>query len=442
MDQELLATCSSEVQRALRYIDNEIEESDELSTYSSPAFFALHHAGSSKPEEFISKFSLPSDPRTDIFEHMDRVVYLAKLYNLYGDGDWEQSEYMQFYKKNIKSRQMNSGDFSMTDYTSSGPIWFLSQENSSSESILRAIRYFLSEFSPEEEAKYPFLIETRALGVISLSELNEHRYREEIQEIGEWIAEKALEAINFNREADISSASYILMALLLTPDKEFSVTSELIQKLHSSQDKNGSWNDNLTDTGLAALALIHAGEGPKVPAIEAERELQREKQRREESKPTFLSTIPSTRSETRKTQILNTSENLIDRSDDILRISTLRIDLLYEEIIDKIEDDPSLKVRILTNSGNPSGPRSKLKKAAMNELVKRTDGNVKEDELIHSRMVISDQDELVVSSADLTREQLREEFNAGIYTQDDDTVSSAVDFFDVAWESAEHREVN
>ena len=59
-----------------------------------------------------------------------------------------------------------------------------------------------------------------------------------------------------------------------------------------------------------------------------------------------------------------------------------------------------------------------------------TRGNVVQSELIHSRMVIIDEEELLVSSADLTRDQLYDEFNAGIWTSDKETVKKAIEFFD------------
>lgn len=77
----------------------------------------------------------------------------------------------------------------------------------------------------------------------------------------------------------------------------------------------------------------------------------------------------------------------------------------------------------------------------MNDLVKRTDGNVREDRVVHSRMVISDTEDLLVSSADLTREQLVEEFNAGIYTRDEDSIDAAIESFETMWKEAEPRGV-
>jgi hypothetical protein len=48
-------------------------------------------------------------------------------------------------------------------------------------------------------------------------------------------------------------------------------------------------------------------------------------------------------------------------------------------------------------------------------------------------MIIDDQ-ELIISSADLTRDGLYDEFNAGIYTNDEDTIKSSIEYFDNIWE--------
>ena len=50
--------------------------------------------------------------------------------------------------------------------------------------------------------------------------------------------------------------------------------------------------------------------------------------------------------------------------------------------------------------------------------------------MVHSRMVIIDDSEVLVSSSDLTRDQLYDEYNAGIWTSDKETVKKAIDFFE------------
>jgi hypothetical protein len=51
-------------------------------------------------------------------------------------------------------------------------------------------------------------------------------------------------------------------------------------------------------------------------------------------------------------------------------------------------------------------------------------------------MLISDNNSTLISSADLTRDQLRDEFNAGIVTEDENTVKQAIEYFDRVWNDA------
>jgi hypothetical protein len=51
-------------------------------------------------------------------------------------------------------------------------------------------------------------------------------------------------------------------------------------------------------------------------------------------------------------------------------------------------------------------------------------------------MIIVDDKEALISSADLTRDQLIDEFNAGIWVRDKETVKRATEFFDNIWEES------
>jgi hypothetical protein len=396
-----------------------------------------------KPEQsvkFAKEFSLDDDPGYIVYEHSDRLAFLAKLFNKHVDEEWSQSSELKYFEDQLKSEQMSRGDFSISDYSISGPLWFFAQKENISDELNRSIKYLLSEYPKTESSEYPFQLINAAVGAVALSEIDYKRYHEEIKGLLDWIEkslEKYSESTNFIR---LELLSYCLLAFSECSSNTRAVVSDLKQELKDAQEENGSWDDDVQITGLVTAALIHAGEGPKISAVEATRRLNRERQKRKKSRPVFISTIPSTRTKHRTVEILENSKRMINNSQDIIRISSLRIDVLYEDIIDRIEED-NLEVRILTNTGSASGPRTKLKKAAMNELVKRTDGNVKEDELIHSRFMTSDDQRLLTSSADLTREQLYEEFNTGIYTQDTEAVNSAIQFFDDVWRSAEHRDV-
>ena len=54
-------------------------------------------------------------------------------------------------------------------------------------------------------------------------------------------------------------------------------------------------------------------------------------------------------------------------------------------------------------------------------------------------MIIVDGKEALISSADLTRDQLIDEFNAGIWVRDIETIKRATDFFDNIWKQSEKK---
>ena len=51
-------------------------------------------------------------------------------------------------------------------------------------------------------------------------------------------------------------------------------------------------------------------------------------------------------------------------------------------------------------------------------------------------MIIVDNKELMVSSADLTRDQLFDEFNAGLSTKDQQAINKAIQYFDNLWQQS------
>jgi len=112
--------------------------------------------------------------------------------------------------------------------------------------------------------------------------------------------------------------------------------------------------------------------------------------------------------------------------------------MLHEPIFDLAESG-GIDIRMLTSAGKEDGSRNKMKRAVMQEMIRRTDGQVKEGDLVHSRMAIVDDEELLISTADMTRDQLHDEFNVGIYTRDNESVKQAIEYFNSVWNRSEYR---
>ena len=125
-----------------------------------------------------------------------------------------------------------------------------------------------------------------------------------------------------------------------------------------------------------------------------------------------------------------------------IKILSLYIDMMYDDIINLAENNPDLSIKIITrpSKDNNKGMRVKIGKNALDLLKIATRGDLKTNEILHARMIIADDKEALISSADLTRDQLMDEFNSGIWVRDRETVKRATEFFDNIWEESEKKE--
>jgi phosphatidylserine/phosphatidylglycerophosphate/cardiolipin synthase-like enzyme len=81
----------------------------------------------------------------------------------------------------------------------------------------------------------------------------------------------------------------------------------------------------------------------------------------------------------------------------------------------------------------PKEEQARHNQKVIDQLNKYTGGNCKSNWKIHSRMVIVDKHEVLISSSDLDRNGLIDQYNAGIYTSDKETVEAAIKFFENIW---------
>ena len=114
-----------------------------------------------------------------------------------------------------------------------------------------------------------------------------------------------------------------------------------------------------------------------------------------------------------------------------IRITSPFIDMLYEDIINLKQQNPNIKIKIITRPRKDvTGLRERIARNVVGLLNAATSGGVVESPLIHARLVIIDDTEALISSADLTRDQLFDEFNAGILTSDKEVLRRATEFFE------------
>lgn len=128
---------------------------------------------------------------------------------------------------------------------------------------------------------------------------------------------------------------------------------------------------------------------------------------------------------------------MLNNATQTIRISSLYVDMLYENIIDVIQEN-NIEVKIIVRPRKDiQGIREKISKSVLDILSISTRGKVRTNPIIHARMLIIDDKEVLISTSDLTRDQLFDEYNAGIWTKNQVIVENAIKFFDNAWEESD-----
>ena len=413
----------------------------------APTYYLLDHFGSDLTSSFLENWPTSTTEEILLLENVTSLVFLTKLMKNAENNYPSSEQKLSAYFAEIKSKQENSGKI-----LNEHPVhlWALVNYEPNSDATKRAIDYFMEEISdPHKVFKYS------PGGILALMELDYNKYADFIDNV-----------VNIYKNSTVPSApnSFItaeygriyddsLLALLLSRHKKTDSDCNLILQLKDRLQKRakrhiddlpydpplekGNIGVMMNKVGCTGLGLTATGHDYMVSASESNWKRDLLKQQKDLSKPQLVTTLPTTRLETRKEEIRNRMEKMILSSTENLRIATIRIDMLHDEIIDAKENHNSLEVKYLTTPKSGKGNRSKMKTAVENEMIVRLRGNVHEDRLMHTRMIISDRSELLVSSADLTRDQLVDEFNVGIYTRDKDSISEAITIFDKMWNEAE-----
>jgi cardiolipin synthase len=127
---------------------------------------------------------------------------------------------------------------------------------------------------------------------------------------------------------------------------------------------------------------------------------------------------------------------MLQRAEEEVLISSLYVDMMYEELINMA--NRGLSIRIIMRPGRDAkGLRERINKNVVELLTIATRGNTRTNAICHTRMIVVDSREILISTADLTRDQLYDEFNAGVWTEHPGTVQAAVEFFENMWSMSE-----
>ena len=128
--------------------------------------------------------------------------------------------------------------------------------------------------------------------------------------------------------------------------------------------------------------------------------------------------------------LLEQSQNMIESASDNLKIITPYIDMsLILPLLEKFDD--GVDIQIITRSRNDFSGKSS--KEAFDHIKQKLGNGHKYNSLIHSRVIIKDNYEALVSSSDLTQDSLLSQFNAGIVFTDKKTIKKLYDYFANVW---------
>lgn len=203
---------------------------------------------------------------------------------------------------------------------------------------------------------------------------------------------------------------------------------------HIYDKKTGEPNTN------AILGLLYTDLGPKIPLIHAEVLDEKIRIRSEEISPVFLHTSPIYGDDdVLVREIYNKIVDMLDRAEKSVKVCTPYPDILYEKLVD-LATIKKLDVKVISRpkedmSRVPDKPRRRIAKSAIDILTIATKGH-QTNPLVHARLLIVDDKEVLVSSADLNRDSLIDQYNAGIYTRDPKTVQNACLFFENLWKES------
>jgi len=366
--------------------------------------------------------------------------YLLKL----GIGP-ENEFFRDAVEVSIKSVQTVKGEIHSNEIYHVGPMRVLIALEPQSKQTMMAVNFFienledLKNYYPEWEA-----ICILAIGGLGLWDLDYHKYRAIIDEICEFLKQKQHDEGFWGSPKDSLAFIYeptcysveLLVRHLGPGDPS---VRKAVLWLKNQQDEDGSWLNKPQATAYALSALISAGEGPKVPIEHVSIKEELGKQLTQRIKPQFVCTYPGPQEIV--TEIKTTLKNAIRNAMRRIWICTRFITEFFTDIIDVRKERPDIDVKIVViprgeASKTYKGPGKKFLDPAFEILRRELGADFKVNPLLHARLYIID-DQVLISSADMTPEQLEKEFNVGIWTKDPDVVRKSELFFKRIWESSE-----
>ena len=431
-----LESCSKEVQLGLKWLEEKARNKGLREGYScsdAKIFDALMKVDSPLLNDFIA--AAENDTFWDegsLFEDPHLLWYLAKI-------GLDSNKYFCKTLDYFKGEQTVKGCIYSNNLNHVGPLRVLILLEPNSECSRMAIKYFLENLQDYINCKHNFEYENLALAILVLSELDFCKYKNRIEEFSTHLKKLQTDEGSWGDVRypsiwhKVGVTSSILPAISKVFDKNDSSVKKCVDWLKKTQKANRSWDNCLDTTACAILTLIYAGEGPKISLEEYENEIMLNQQIAYRAQSHFVSTIPP------ETQIKDKLKDMLNNASSRVLICSRFITEFWADIVKLKNDKPNIDIRILTvpqsDSKQYQGDGKKFIAPVFDGLQKTLKGNFKTNAILHSRLYIID-DEVLVSSADITPEQLEKEYNAGVWTKDENTIKDAIEFFEIIWENS------
>lgn len=433
--------------------------------------YVLNKFNSNVVNEFLEaskseKFWFARDdsyPCSNLFDEPGYLWFLDQL------GLSSNNYFIEAFDNLIKNPQSMNGELYANFFYHTGPLRVLVSLEPHSQNTKMAIDYFLDNLDSLSNFKS---VNEISIGILALSEHNYFKFKNVLSNLSNYLKSIQNNEGYWKEGHKLIETSLAINALSRIDGCNNDSVMKGINWIISQQHPEGSWglysqynkeeveNDHIRsvphfklvkededkvvaysprdeDTSHAILALMTSSHGPTVPLSHVEWKEMIIKQELEQRNPHFVHTSPLYDKQYHVRSIHNKYKEMFSSAQNEIRIISSYIDLMYEEITD-LAKNQNVTIKIITRPAKDiKGTRNRIAKNVLDILKIATRGNIRKNDITHTRMIIIDDDELMVSSADLTRDQLFDEFNAGIWTKDKETVKNAIDFFENLWEESE-----
>jgi len=435
--------CSKELQKGAEWLN--IKLSDLINKYENKelkcdsiyyyddlyyyieGFFVLYKLGYPIANKYLQIINEKDDFDSGfIFDHVHSLFYLIKM------GVNVTDNFKAIILRFIKNEQTVRGHIQSNYIDHTGPMSVLILTEPDSESTKMSIKYFINNYKDNYEI-FENNIDEVSVGILALYEYNALVHSEIIDCL-------IIKLINFVfKDGKIVNIRFNATCLALQAfsrclDFQHELIKVAIEWLKNTQDSDGCWHQDIRDTSIALLSLIYLGEGPKVSMEELEKKELFYKQKLNNICSDIVITDPFGGN----VDIYLKIREMLDSTSGRLFICSRFITEFHSEILNIKKNNPEIDLRIISidspQAQNYKGDGKKFVKPIFDILQRGLVECFKTTSILHARCIITD-NAILISSADLTSEQLRTEFNMGLYTRNPETVEDGARIFKDLWDN-------